>query len=114
KHEIFKEKVSRFGGFNGEFDRFVSRLETKIADKRLRFIMEPKTLDFDNFKTEDFELILRQFLGYIDKANITIIDLSGIPFEVLSITVSLISRLVFDFAFHYSKIKHITDEQNDT
>jgi DNA helicase HerA-like ATPase len=113
KHEILKEKVSKSGGFNGEFDRFVSRLETKLGDKRLKFIMEPKNEKDADFKTEDFEVILKQFLGYIDKANITIIDLSGIPFEVLSITVSLISRLVFDFAFHYSKLKHSEDKQND-
>jgi uncharacterized protein len=113
KHEILKEKVSKSGGFNGEFDRFVSRLETKLDDKRLKFIMEPKNEKGIDFKTEDFEVILKQFLGYIDKANITIIDLSGIPFEVLSITVSLISRLVFDFAFHYSKLKHKEDKQND-
>jgi hypothetical protein len=113
KHEILKEKVSKSGGFNGEFDRFVSRLETKLGDKRLKFIMDPKNENGTDFKTEDFEVILKQFLGYIDKANITIIDLSGIPFEVLSITVSLISRLVFDFAFHYSKLKHKEDKQND-
>jgi len=113
KHEKLNAKVSKSGGFNGEFDRFVSRLETKIGDKRLKFIMEPKNDKGTDFKTEDFEVILKQFLGYIDKANITIIDLSGIPFEVLSITVSLISRLVFDFAFHYSKLKHKEDKQND-
>jgi DNA helicase HerA-like ATPase len=113
KHEKLNAKVSKSGGFNGEFDRFVSRLETKIGDKRLKFIMEPKNDNGTDFKTEDFEVILKQFLGYIDKANITIIDLSGIPFEVLSITVSLISRLVFDFAFHYSKLKHKEDKQND-
>ncbi len=113
KHEKLNAKVSKSGGFNGEFDRFVSRLETKIGDKRLKFIMEPKNDKGRDFKTEDFEVILKQFLGYIDKANITIIDLSGIPFEVLSITVSLISRLVFDFAFHYSKLKHKEDKQND-
>jgi len=113
KHEKLNVKVSKSGGFNGEFDRFVSRFETKITDKRLKFIMEPKANENIDFKTEDFEIILKQFLGYIDKANITIIDLSGIPFEVLSITVSLISRLVFDFAFHYSKLKHKNDKQND-
>ena len=31
----------------------------------------------------------------------------------MSITVSLVSRLVFDFAFHYSKLKHSIDEKND-
>lgn len=101
------------GAFHGEFNRFLSRLETKLSDKRLSFILNAKKADGSAFHTNDFGDLLKQFLGYIDKSNVTIIDLSGIPFEVLSITVSLVSRLVFDFAFHYSKIKHITEEQND-
>ena len=100
------------GAFHGEFNRFLSRLETKLSDKRLNFILNAQK-NGENFKTEDFGDILKQFLGYMNKANITIIDLSGIPFEVLSITVSLVSRLVFDFAFHYSKIKHLENKQND-
>jgi DNA helicase HerA-like ATPase len=101
------------GAFNGEFNRFLSRLETKINDKRLDFLLQPNKVDGTLYKTDDFEEILKQFLGYLDKSNITIIDLSGVPFEVLSITVSLISRLVFDFAFHYSKLRHSKSELND-
>jgi DNA helicase HerA-like ATPase len=101
------------GAFNGEFNRFLSRLETKINDKRLDFLLKPIKTDGTLYKTSDFEDILKQFLGYLKKSNITIIDLSGVPFEVLSITVSLISRLVFDFAFHYSKLKHSKGELND-
>lgn len=101
------------GPFNGEFNRFVSRLETKLADDRLNFLLKSTKDDGTDFSSEDFEQIIKQFLGYINKSNITIIDLSGIPFEVLSITVSLISRLIFDFCFHYSKIKHETNSLND-
>lgn len=106
------EKASN-GGFHNEFNRFIPRLETTLGDKRLSFILRPQKVDKSDYKTGDFEAILKQFLGYVDKSNVTIIDLSGIPFEVLSITVSLISRLVFDFAFHYSKLRHNADEQND-
>jgi len=101
------------GAFNGEFNRFISRLETKISDKRLSFLLKPNKSDGSKYHTDDFIDILKQFLGYKDKSNITVIDLSGVPFEVLSITVSLISRLVFDFAFHYSKLKHSNNEKND-
>lgn len=101
------------GPFNGEFNRFVSRLETKLADKRLRFLLHPTKPDGTPFKTEDFQEIMKQFVGYLNKANITIVDLSGIPFEVLSITVSLVSRLIFDFCFHYSKLRHQKDDLND-
>jgi len=70
----------------------------------LKFLLEPKKADGTPFQTADFEVIMQQFLGYLNKANVTIVDLSGIPFEVLSITVSLVSRLIFDFCFHYSKL----------
>jgi hypothetical protein len=107
-----KDKASN-GPFHGQFDRFVSRLETKLADKRLDFLLRAQREDGEPYKTEDFEEIMRQFLGYLNKANITIVDLSGIPFEVLSITVSLISRLIFDFCFHYSKLRHEKGVLND-
>lgn len=112
-HPKLGAKVSKAGGFNGEFDRFVSRLETKLNDKRLKFLLAPRNKNEEEYKTDDFETILKQFLGYINKSNITILDLSGIPFEVLSITVSLVSRLIFDFSFHYSKLKHSENLLND-
>lgn len=101
------------GPFNGEFNRFVSRLETRMTDKRLKFLMDPRKKDGKEFATADFPEIVKQFLGYIDKSNITIIDLSGVPFEVLSVVISLISRIVFDFCFHYSKLQHANSELNN-
>ena len=101
------------GPFNGEFNRFVSRLETRLGDKRLRFLLHPSKTDGTPFSTNDFEEIMKQFLGYLNKANVTIVDLSGIPFEVLSITVSLVSRLIFDFCFHYSKLRRSEEHTSE-
>lgn len=101
------------GPFNGEFNRFVSRLETKMADKRLKFLLDPVKKDSIPYKSEDFEEIVKQFIGYLNKSNITIVDISGVPFEVLSITISLVSRIVFDFCFHYSKLRHGNNQLND-
>jgi len=108
-----KDSKASNGPYNGEFERFVTRLETKLSDKRLQFITAPKKENGEEFKTEDFDVILQQFLGYIDKSNVTIIDLSAIPFEVLSIVISLLSRVIFDFAFHYSKLRHTSGLVND-
>lgn len=101
------------GPFHGEFERFIIRLENKIKDKRLSFIMNTSKDDGSAYVTSDFEYLIKQFLGYINKSNVTIIDLSGIPYEVLSITVSLVSRLIFDFSFYYSKLKHENMSEND-
>lgn len=112
----FKPKVSgkiNSGPFAGELTRFSSRFQTIINDKRLKFITEPNKQTGEPIKTEDFVDVLKQLIGYSNRSNVTIIDLSGVPFEVLSITVSLISRIIFDFCFHYSKIKHENNKDND-
>lgn len=108
-----KDTKASNGAYNGDFERFITRLETKLNDKRLKFITAPTKEDGTEFKSQDFDKILQQVLGYINKSNITIIDLSAIPFEVLSIVISLLSRIIFDFAFQYSKIKHKNNEVND-
>jgi hypothetical protein len=50
-------------------------------------------------------------LGYSveGKSNVTVIDLSGVPFEVLSITVSLISRLIFEYGYIYKRLRCAKD-----
>lgn len=89
----------KMGPLNGKLSNFVSRLENKINDRRLDFLLGEKS------KTITFEDTLKQLIGYNgDGSNITIIDLSGVPFEVLSITVSLISRILFEFGYYYKRL----------
>lgn len=91
------------GALYGRLSNFVSRLENKLNDKRFDFLLG------EDCKKISFEETLRQFTGYKfrkrNEANVTILDLSGIPFEVLSITVSLISRMLFEFGYYYKKTK---------
>ena len=101
------------GQLNGKLSNFISRLENRINDKRLTFLLG------DGVLHTTFEDTIKQFIGYGNsKSNITIIDLSGVPFEVLSITVSLISRLLFEFGYYYKRLRHIADPtetiNNDT
>lgn len=89
------------GPLNGKLSNFISRLENRINDKRLSFLLD------DSVQNTTFEETLKQFLGYGEsKSNVTIIDLSGVPFEVLSITVSLISRLLFEFGYYYKRLRY--------
>ena len=88
------------GPLNGKLSNFVSRLENKISDKRLEFLLGEKS------KKISFEDTLKQLIGYTkNTSNVTIIDLSGVPFEVLSITVSLISRILFEFGYYYKRLR---------
>lgn len=107
KHPILNSKVSK-GSFYGEFDRFLSRFETKILDERLNFMLETK-----EYTTKDFYHVMRNILGYsdndLDNSNITIIDLSSLPFEIVSIVVSIITRFSFEFCYHKTKLLHTND-----
>lgn len=101
KKEYDFDKVSADfvnGPYTGEFDRFLMRLENTINNPRLDFL-------FKDAPGVTIESVLQQFLGYKDEetSNITVINLSGIPFEALSITVSLISRLIFEFGYYYKR-----------
>lgn len=108
---LFGERLTPEGssaaGVNGKLINFINRLESKINDKRFDFLLGERS------KKITFEETLKALLGYQDdnKSNITIIDLSGVPFEVLSVTVSLISRIVFEYGYHYKRLRYERDPQ---
>jgi hypothetical protein len=89
------------GSLHGRLTNFVSRLENKINDSRLDFFLGEKS------KNITFEETIQNLLGYssVKNSNVTVVDLSGVPFEVLSITVSLISRLVFEYGYFYKRLR---------
>jgi hypothetical protein len=93
---------------------FVNQLETRLNDRRYDFLLKP----FDQ-ATRNAELagrlradrscgelsrsvswVIRQMLGRLDERhNLTIVDLSGLPFDVVDITVAVLTRTLFDFNF---------------
>ncbi|MDE1309401.1 ATP-binding protein [Vibrio aestuarianus] len=89
------------GSLFGKLTNFINRLESKVNDHRLDFFLGEQS------KTITFEQTLEALLGYTNenKSNVTVIDLSGVPFEVLSITVSLISRLIFEYGYIYKRLR---------
>ena len=108
-HRLFNETVIPVGtssaGVNGKLINFLNRLENKINDKRYDFLLG------DNSKDITFEETLKNLLAYNEgeESNITVIDLSGVPFEVLSITVSLISRIIFEYGYFYKRLRSDTN-----
>lgn len=102
RHKFFPTKSQNINKglyAEGTLDKFFNRIEEKIRQDRLKFIFDP-ILQQSNFVD-----VLRDIIGYSDKkkSNITIIDLSDVPFEVLTITVSVISRLIFDYGYFYKR-----------
>ncbi|EES0219730.1 Bipolar DNA helicase, partial [Escherichia coli] len=95
---------------DGTLDKFISRFSEKINQDRLSFLFSKKS------RGQQFEDVIKTLLGVKEGSNnknVTIIDLSGIPFEVLSITVSLISRLIFEYGYVYKKMKESKGENTD-
>lgn len=113
-HRLFQKELtakgtSATGTQNGKLINFINRLENKIYDRRLDFILGPKC------KTVGFKNTLKSIIGYREdtNANVSIIDVSGIPFEVLSICVSLISRLIFETGYYNKKHKNNNGSTQD-
>jgi len=107
--EVEYSGTSASGTNNGSFGNFINRLENKLNDRRLSFMFPQNNIP------NSHEVTLSQFLGYGENnSNVTIIDLSGVPFEVLSITVSLISRLLFEFGYYYTRLRHSSNPQEKT
>lgn len=105
------QSISKGAYADGTLEKFFLRFDSKVRDERLDFLFNS-----DNYNLTLID-VLKQILGYKDdnKSNITILDLSGIPFEVLSITVSLISRLLFDYGYFYKKaFQENTTTNNNT
>lgn len=98
------------GPLNGKLSNFINRMESKINDKRLAFLLGQSA------RANSFNSVLRKLMGYGEtQSNVTILDVSGVPFEVLSITVSLISRIIFEYGYYYKRLRSAAGEtiQND-
>ena len=104
--EVKRLSIGRGTYNDGSLEKFISRIRNKLTDERLNFLLG------DKVEKISFKEALQQVLSYQDDkhANITVIDLSGVPFEVLSITVSLISRLIFEYGYYF---KRSIDENSD-
>lgn len=99
-HQTKSQSISKGDYADGSLNKFFARFESKVAQERLEFL-------FGNTSEEaTLESTLKSLLGYCEeKSNVTIIDLSGVPFEVLSITVSLISRILFEHGYYYKVLR---------
>jgi uncharacterized protein len=104
-HPTKNQNVTKGDYAEGTLDKFFVRFQEKINQDRLSFLFGADA------KGISFEKTLKNLLGYEsdNKSNITVIDLSGVPFEVLSITVSLISRLIFEHGYFYKRLRCTND-----
>ena len=84
------------GPLAGLFDQFLLRLQSRMNDTRYNFLLKPEK----RTSSESLPGLLRDFVGLGDpKAQITIIDLSSVPFDVRPVVTAQIGRLAFEFNY---------------
>jgi len=84
------------GPLHGKFDNLLMRMHSKLNDVRYDFLFRPKK------RTNSASLsdLLRDFVGLGEKrCQITVIDLSPVPFDVRPTVSAQIGRLAFEFNF---------------
>lgn len=74
--------------------QYLTRLHSKLSDNKLNFLFDVDDYDGQNLDLSD---LLNGWLNH-DKP-ITVLDLGGVPFEVMDMVVGLISRVLFESTF---------------
>ncbi len=75
-------------------DKIIAKVKAMQADKRFAFLVRPDSDVVDGLATT-----IRQYLRIpTDNKPISIIDLSGVPSDVVDVVVSVLCRMIFDFA----------------
>jgi hypothetical protein len=92
----------------------VNLLETRLSDRRYDFLLRPLEQAPQNAAlaphfgaqatpgdlSRSAAAVIRQMLGQgTPRRNLTIVDLSGLPYDVVDITVAVLTRMLFDFNF---------------
>ncbi|MDX1380491.1 MAG: ATP-binding protein, partial [Xanthomonadales bacterium] len=80
----------------GKFDQLLVRLQSLFNDTRYDFLLQPKKRQ----TSESLAQLMRDFVGLGDPAaNVTVLDLSAVPFDVAPIVTAQIGRLAYEFNY---------------
>ena len=80
----------------GRFNQMLVRLNSMLNDTRYDFLMKPKT----RTSTESLADLMKDIVGLGEpRANVTVLDLSAVPFDVVPMVTAQIGRLAYEFNF---------------
>lgn len=100
--------------YHGKLLGLIQKVETRLNDRRYDFLLRPlqQAKDSPLFRevlndraspgelTEAMADFIKVLLGRREpRGNLTIVDLSGVPFDIVDITVAVLTRLLFDYNF---------------
>ncbi|XXT21524.1 ATP-binding protein [Sorangium sp. So ce429] len=89
-----KQNAEKQGQWYGKLSNMVTRMESRFEDPRYKFL-------FSNAASNEleFDKILSDLFGADGSVQMTILDLSGLPSEVLSVIVGVLCRLAFEYKY---------------
>jgi DNA helicase HerA-like ATPase len=91
------------GPFNGEFDRLIPRLNSKITDKRYGFLLQAP---YSENEYNAMAILIKRLMDYSElKSQVKVIDFSEVPADILPIIVGLVARLIFQVQFWFDRSK---------
>jgi len=92
-----KANTEKKGPFNGEFDRLIPRLNSKVTDKRYGFLFQaPVSAN----EYDAMTALMQRLMNYSEtKAQIKVIDFSEVPADILPVIVGLVARIVYQVQF---------------
>jgi DNA helicase HerA-like ATPase len=100
KFELANQETEDFGRVKGatygKFDQLLVRLNSMMNDTRYDFMLKPRM----RTSTATLVDLMRDFVGLGEpKANVTVLNLSAVPYDVAPMVTALIGRLAFEFNF---------------
>jgi hypothetical protein len=87
-------KTEKQGPWFGKLSNLVMRMESRADDPRYAFLFNDLTAP-----GTPFEDVLSSLFGADGSVQMTVIDLSGLPSEILSIIVGVLGRLAFEYKY---------------
>lgn len=95
--------TTKAGEWKGKLTRFISRLKTKLDDRRYGFMFQPppSALDYGWLSKQ----IAKLLAPGPDKPGIKIVDFSEVPSDVLPVVTGVFARLLYDVQFWMERDK---------
>jgi uncharacterized protein len=72
---------------------YVNKIYSRLRDSRFEFLFNPGKYSGEK-EGDDLNDLLKSWIDH--NYNLTILDLNGVPFELIDISVGLITRIIFD------------------
>lgn len=86
---------------------YLNKIYSRLKDSRYSFMFNPDDY-YDVSSTNDIDDLLRTWIG--NEQKLSILDMSGIPFELIDISVGLITRFLYD-SMYWGRLEKYTGRE---